>query len=550
MSHRKFLSRTILALAIVLAASYPAVAALNVASTVPGLNAGNVDFFTPISVTFDVPVDPTSFTPARFSAFGRFSGAATGPITFSNGNMTVTLTPQRRFQAGEVVTVFLANTLRAADNTTLRAAGYSWQFTTRTRCAGLSFTEIDEFTNRSPANEQTRIYGAVTTDFNEDGWIDIATINEVSADMRLFLNNADGSGLYGNYLTPPVALRDEVSPNESGDFNNDGHADFAVASSNTDTLCIVLGNGNGTFSPAQFLASADRPHGVAVLDYDGDGDQDVCVSCDGGNVINRYTNNGSGVFAANGSFDSTGNGEYALIAADMNEDGILDLVAGCRFSQTAVVLRGNGNGTFTAIATRAIGGEVWVINAADMNGDGNLDIVAANAFSANGAILMGNGLGGLAAAQIYPSTGHTASTDVGDLDGDGDMDWILSAFGGENWRLYRNTGGGNMVLVGDIAAPNNPSCAALFDTDNDGDLDMTLFDEIADVVIISRNNATRHAGDVNLDGVVDLADLSRLLGNFGATSGAVLEDGDVDRDGDVDLSDLAGLLASFGLACA
>ncbi len=56
-------------------------------------------------------------------------------------------------------------------------------------------------------------------------------------------------------------------------------------------------------------------------------------------------------------------------------------------------------------------------------------------------------------------------------------------------------------------------------------------------------------GDLNGDGVIDLADLAQLLGNYGTTSGAVYEDGDMDCDGDVDLSDLAALLGVYGTTC-
>lgn len=55
-------------------------------------------------------------------------------------------------------------------------------------------------------------------------------------------------------------------------------------------------------------------------------------------------------------------------------------------------------------------------------------------------------------------------------------------------------------------------------------------------------------GDVNSDGVIDLADLAIVLGNFGMT-GATMADGDADGDGDVDLSDLATVLSVFGQTC-
>ncbi len=58
-------------------------------------------------------------------------------------------------------------------------------------------------------------------------------------------------------------------------------------------------------------------------------------------------------------------------------------------------------------------------------------------------------------------------------------------------------------------------------------------------------------GDGDLDGDcdVDLDDLARLLGHFGAAAGASHENGDADLDGDVDLADLTKVLAVFGTAC-
>ncbi|UCG88379.1 MAG: hypothetical protein JSW71_07505, partial [Gemmatimonadota bacterium] len=55
-------------------------------------------------------------------------------------------------------------------------------------------------------------------------------------------------------------------------------------------------------------------------------------------------------------------------------------------------------------------------------------------------------------------------------------------------------------------------------------------------------------GDLDGDGVVNLADLAQLLGHYGE-SGVVYEDGDLDNDGDVDLADLAALLGVYGTIC-
>ena len=56
-------------------------------------------------------------------------------------------------------------------------------------------------------------------------------------------------------------------------------------------------------------------------------------------------------------------------------------------------------------------------------------------------------------------------------------------------------------------------------------------------------------GDLNADGVVELADLSTLLANFGTIDGASADQGDIDDDADVDIADLALLLGAFGSSC-
>jgi carboxypeptidase A2 len=57
-------------------------------------------------------------------------------------------------------------------------------------------------------------------------------------------------------------------------------------------------------------------------------------------------------------------------------------------------------------------------------------------------------------------------------------------------------------------------------------------------------------GELNGDGVIDLADLAMLLSNYGMPDGATYHDGDVTGDGAVDLSDLAALLSVYGTVCS
>ncbi len=464
----------------------PCAHALSVSSHLPARNALNQAPDVALSIDFDRPLDPTTITALSFRVFGQQRGPVAGTLSFSAGNTRLNFVPAQAFFPGEVVGIQLANSVRGADNTPLRQAGYGYSFTVRAGTATASFTQIDNVSVRT-SSALTRLYGGAFADLNRDNWVDYVAINEISADLRVMLNRADGTGLLGPVLVPPPAIGLEASPSELGDFNNDGLIDIVTSNTSSDSISVALGLGNGRFNVLAQVPVADTPHGIAALDIDGDADSDLVVATEIGNTLSILTNNGSGVFGNRVDFNSGGNGEYALATGDMNSDGIMDLVVGTRNDNRVIVLVGNGNGSFTSSANVAGGGLLWKLVLGDVNGDGHLDVASVNGQSNNGAILLGNGSGGLSAATTYAFNGQMVASDLGDLDGDGDLDWVTSSYGASRWYVLRNNGVGGFTQISQIMATANASCASLYDIDNDGDLDMMLADEVDDVVLIMRN---------------------------------------------------------------
>ena len=468
---------------------------MQVTSARPARNRVDVPASTGVRVRFDRPVQTATVNASSFRVYGRWSGRADGVLTFSEGGRTVTLDPDRDFSAGETVYVNLAHSIVATDGSPLRSAGYAFQFMVATRSVAavppgpLPFTQIDSLVVRSTPGVPTRAYGGLGADFDRDGWLDLGIVNEISADLRVFINRANGTGLYDPFLQPPTPIGVQASPNEPGDFNGDGLPDAATANVTDNTVSIVLGHGDGTFAPQQVVAVGAQPRGLAVLDADGDGDLDIATANTTGNNVSLLLNNGSGVFGPATSFDGGGNAEYSLGAGDMNNDGVEDLVVGTRNDQTIHVLRGTGNGTFSPSGRASAGGSTWQLALGDLNGDGNLDVATGNGTSGNGATLMGNGAGGLGPPAVVTAPGTIVASDIGDLDADGDLDWILSSFGAPAWFVFRNSGTGAMTASGSFAAPQAASCSVFLDFDNDSDLDLALVDEVADVVLLKRNDS-------------------------------------------------------------
>src|SRR5262249_25521752 len=186
-----------------------------------------------------------------------------------------------------------------------------------------------------------------------------------------------------------------------GDFNGDGKADVLVANSpNTTTagsLRLLLGNGDGTFQTTPNYATGSGPGSMAWGDVNGDGKIDLITANSQSGNVSVLLGNGDGTFQTPVNY-LAGVGPGAVRLGDFNVDGKLDIVvtnAGANGVQgsTVSVLLGNGNGTFQAANTFAVGTVPLGLAVGDFNGDGKLDIATANLNSNNVSVLLGNGDG-------------------------------------------------------------------------------------------------------------------------------------------------------------
>jgi hypothetical protein len=418
----------------------------------------------------------------------------------------VTLTPPRAWTAGDRVTVVLSHALAGADETTLRAEGHSFHFTTATVASAMTFSEVDRMSTRDDDGDggRTQAYGGAAADVNRDGFLDLLIVNEISADLRIFMNRGDGTGAFDTFTEDGIVpLGQRASPSDTTDFDGDGIVDLVVANLDANSVSIVLGNGDGTLTKSQDLPVSGEPRGVAVADIDGDGDADVVNTNADGDNLSILVNDGTGQFAEPGddAFFDAGHGmvavrrEFGLGAGDMDEDGILDMVIGAHGiameGSGVVVNRGLGDGGFAFASLQAPETSGWQLAIGDLNGDGHEDVATADGALSNASpdtitILLGDGAGSAAVHQSYTQDiAQPFAIDLGDLDGDLDLDVVVSNYGAD-WQILENEGDGTLVFARAVNADTSASCAILVDIDNDGDLDAALIDEIEDVLVIMR----------------------------------------------------------------
>jgi hypothetical protein len=147
----------------------------------------------------------------------------------------------------------------------------------------------------------------------------------------------------------------------TADFYGDGHLDLAVTNQGDDTVSVLRGHRDGTFSPAVNYAVGPAPTGIIAADVNGDGHPDLVTAnfgfCGGGGM-SILVNNGDGTFGAPITYTSIPNA-HAVYAGDFDQDGRLDLVAVSQSQNVAAVLRGNGDGTFGPPQTFSVGAGRW-----------------------------------------------------------------------------------------------------------------------------------------------------------------------------------------------
>ena len=167
--------------------------------------------------------------------------------------------------------------------------------------------------------------------------------------MSILLGNGDGT-----FNTSQVAVGTSPFGVAVGYFNNDGFADLAVANFNDNTVSILLGNGNGTFTqaPGSPIAVGNVPRSVSVGDFNGDGIVDLAVTDSNDNEVRILLGNGLGGFTqAQWSPVAVGGRPYGVSVRDFNGDGIADLAVVNLVSDTVSILLNQVTQTATATLT-------------------------------------------------------------------------------------------------------------------------------------------------------------------------------------------------------
>jgi hypothetical protein len=318
------------------------------------------------------------------------------------------------------------------------------------------------------------------------GAVYTVTVNNVSGGGSLGLNLVDNGTIQDAGRTMTYAARQQSTGPGSHpravavtDVSADGKRDLIVANFSGNSVAVMLGNGNGTFAPAQTLAvGIPHTYGMALVvqDVNGDGKPDILVAGGGENgVVSVLLGNGNGTFAVQKTF-AAGPNTYALTAADVNGDGKPDIAVADNslLNGSVGILLGNGNGTFAAMQTVSSGTYPQSIASGDVNGDGKQDLVVGMYSSNTVALLLGNGNGTFKfPANFGGGTGPSGVT-IAEVSGDGKQDVLVTDAGSGNVGVLLGNGNGTFLGIRSSFAGARAFAMTVADVNADGKLDLTV----------------------------------------------------------------------------
>ena len=277
-------------------------------------------------------------------------------------------------------------------------------------------------------------------DFTGNGINDLAVLT--SGGVSIYLGNGHGGFL------PPTSYA--VGPDSDGltiaDLLGNGQLDLLVGNAYGDVL-ILVGNGDGTFRPFEPVKTAIA---LAVADLTGNGALDFIFADQSLNQVTvvygtTSQNSTSAQVIANQASGLLAPGAVKL--ADLNEDGIPDLIVANSGGNNVLVYPGLGNGQFgppiNGTAGFPVGTDPTGLTVANLNGQP--DLLVADTGSNDVSVLLGQGSGSswtlVPGPRIQTDAGPVATV-VGNLLGGNQLDLAVANSGADNVQVFPSVGGG------------------------------------------------------------------------------------------------------------
>jgi len=291
---------------------------------------------------------------------------------------------------------------------------------------------------RAIASVEDRSYSGVLVDIDADGDLDVVVSNDHPDPNLVYLNNGQGEFTVGSHFGKGEWPTRHVNVT---DLNNDGQPDIIIANRTGDSSgfnYVCLNRGAGQFDDDCIAFSQESSTTITALDFNDDGLPDLAVPHREGGQSHIYLNGGMGEFPERIAFGPPDAAIRKAEAADLNGDGLLDLVAIDERKGAAIHFR-RLDGSFDAAQPLGEAGPTpYALALADLNEDGYVDVIVGHV-EARPVAYFNSGRGMFSAVPFGDEQGVAYGFATGDIDEDGVTDIAMARSDAPN-VLYFGSG--------------------------------------------------------------------------------------------------------------
>ncbi len=313
-------------------------------------------------------------------------------------------------------------------------------------------------------------------DINGDGKLDLITSLYNTDSVSVQLGNGDGT--FQTATTIHIATGFGPAECHLVSLRGNGTLDLIIGSFNLNEIVVLLGNGHGGFGIPTFYTvgtASNTPTSLTTGDFNDDGKLDVAIANTGDNTISVLLGDGTGALAPLGSPINVGRVPQAIRAGDFNDDGYSDLAVANYSDGTVTTLLNNQNGTFTPTTLSVGSGAGSGPQALAINGSGSSLLLAVANYKDNTvSVMQSQGNGNFGTQTIVPVGLGPDDLNFADFNGDGLPDLVVSNYTSGTVNLLLEKLAGGYSVLGPFKVGNNPYSAAVGDLDLDGTPDIVV----------------------------------------------------------------------------
>jgi len=258
------------------------------------------------------------------------------------------------------------------------------------------------------------------------------------------------------------------------DVNQDGFTDLVTTNMGSNTLSILLGNGDGTFGEQVELSVCKEPRSLALGLFNSDPFPDVVLACSGADEVAILFGRADGKFQE-GTRYPVHRTPIAIAIDDLNGDQALDFVVALRNDKIKVFL-GTGSGDFTHGAQYEYGDTPTSVALADLDGDGKVDLAVTNGGPMSNAvsIWMGNGNGTFRPPTDYRTGKRPLGVSFADFNHDRIRDLLVINGVKDSFTTFLGIGNGTFQPGHDSGADAGPNFGLARDFNGDRRTDVAI----------------------------------------------------------------------------